>query len=50
MNRNVKYQGLSISVPLIKLIKNYIKQNPQYTSVTDFIKTAIREKLAKGDR
>ena len=42
-----KYQGLSLPVPLIELIKEYVKNNPQYTSVTDFIKTAIRNKLVK---
>lgn len=43
--RKIKYQGLSLPLTLLKDIKNHNKKHSEYTSVTDFVKEAIREKL-----
>ena len=42
--RNIPYQGISLPVPIINEIKKHIK-NRSYTTATDFIKAAIREKI-----
>lgn len=41
----VKYQGISIPLPLINEIKTYIKNNPEYRSIGEFTREAIRDKL-----
>ena len=49
----VKYQGFALEIPLIDEIKKHITNNPDfrsYRSVTDFVRTAIREKLAEDKR
>ena len=48
--RNVKYQGLSIPVPIINKIKEHRKIHTEYTSVTNFIRDAIKEKIERDDR
>ena len=43
--RNVKYQGLSLPVPVLDKIKEHIADFPEYTSVTDFVRQSIRTKI-----
>jgi len=43
----VKYQGLAFSVPFIQEIKDHIKEDDKYRSVTDFVRQAAREKIEK---
>jgi len=43
----VKYQGFAIEIPLIDEIKKTIQEKPQYRSVTDYVRDAIREKLTR---
>ena len=45
IKRNVKYQGISIPVPIINQIKGHINKHQEYTSVTNFIRIAIRDKI-----
>jgi hypothetical protein len=45
VKRNVKYQGISIPVPIIDKIKAHIEIYQEYTSVTNFIREAINDKL-----
>ena len=42
---SVKYQGISVPVPLISEIKEYIEKNPGYRSIGEFTREAIRDKL-----
>jgi hypothetical protein len=42
-----KYQGFALEIPLIDEIKKYIKDKPEYRSVTDFVRSAIREKISR---
>jgi len=44
-----KYHSLSLPVDFIKDIKEHIKDKPGYTSVTDFAKSAIRQKIYSSD-
>ena len=41
----VKYQGFALEIPLIDKIKKHIKNKPEFRSTTDFVRTAIREKM-----
>ena len=41
----VKYQGFALEIPLINNIKKHINDRPQYRSVTDFVRAAVREKI-----
>jgi len=41
----VKYQGFALEIPLINDIKKHINHRPQYRSVTDFVRAAVREKI-----
>ncbi len=43
--RNIKYQGLSLPVPVINRVKKHIAEYENYTSVTDFVRQAITEKI-----
>ena len=42
-----KYQSVSLAVPFIEEIKNHIKDSPQYRSIADFVRDAVREKMDK---
>jgi Arc/MetJ-type ribon-helix-helix transcriptional regulator len=39
------YQSVSLPVPFVKEIKDFIKDKPQYRSIADFVKDSIREKM-----
>ena len=39
------YRGFSLSISLIEEIKGQIKEDPEFSSVADFIREAAREKL-----
>jgi hypothetical protein len=41
----VKYQGFALEIPLIEQIKEKIKDNDNYRSVTDYVRIAIQEKM-----
>jgi len=41
----VKYQGFALEIPLIEEIKEYIKKDDRYRSVTDFVRQVIRDKM-----
>ena len=43
--RKVKYQGLSLPVVFVSEIKTHIEKHPKYTSITDFVKQAIRHQI-----
>ena len=43
----VKYQWLAFAVPFIKEIKEHIKADQKYRSVTDFVREATREKMIR---
>ena len=40
-----KYRGLSFPVPLLEEVKIYIRNKPEYRSVSEFIRESIREKM-----
>lgn len=41
----VSYHGISFPSPFVEQIKKYIENNPQYRSVAEFTKEAVREKM-----
>ncbi len=41
----VKYHGISIPVPLVEMVKDNIRDKPEYRSVSSFVQEAIREKM-----
>ena len=43
--RKVKYQGLSLPVVFVNDIKKHIENRTRYTSITDFVKQAVRSKM-----
>lgn len=43
----VRYQGFALPIDFIEEIKKHIKNKDEYRSVTDYVKQAIREKMAK---
>jgi len=43
-----KYQSVSLGIPLINEIKNYINEHDEYRSVADFVRQAVREKMDKA--
>jgi hypothetical protein len=45
-----RYQGFALEIPLIEEIKKCIIETPRFRSVTDFVRTAVREKLEKEDK
>jgi len=45
-----KYQSISLSVDFIEEIKKAILNNPNYKSVADYTRDALREKMYKGKR
>ena len=46
----IKYRGFCLPVNLVEEIKKGICKSGRYTSITDFVREAIREKLEKLDR
>jgi len=44
----VRYQGFALAVPLIQEIKDKIKDDPTYRSVTDYVRQAVREKMDRN--
>jgi Arc/MetJ-type ribon-helix-helix transcriptional regulator len=42
----VKWQGISLPVPFINDIKEYIKDKKEYSNVPEFVRDAVREKMA----
>lgn len=46
---SVKYQGISVPITLIQEIKKCIKDKPEYRSIAEFVKEAIREKIQQSD-
>ena len=40
-----KYRGMSLPVPLIEEVKEHIQNKPEYRSVSEFVKGAIRRQL-----
>ncbi len=41
--------GVSLPVPLIELIKEIIKDNPQYRSVADYVTKAVKKEMEIDD-
>ncbi len=39
------YESISLPTPLVEKVKAFIKKYPEYVNITDFIKSAVREKL-----
>ena len=50
MLKRVKYQGVSLPIPMIEEIKKHIKNNPQIHGVPEFVRIAIREKIRANIR
>ena len=42
-----KYQSISLNKEFIELIKEYIKNKPQFTSVTSFIRYSIIRQMER---
>ena len=42
---STKYRTISLSDPLVKKIRELIKEKPSYRSVADYVNQAIREKM-----
>jgi Arc/MetJ-type ribon-helix-helix transcriptional regulator len=41
----VSYHGISLPSPFIEQIKVYIQDKPEYRSVAEFVKEAVRQKM-----
>ena len=41
----VKYHSISLPVPFIEEIKKHILEKPEYRSIADFAREALREKM-----
>lgn len=41
----VKYQGVAVPVPMIEEMKNFVIKHNGYRSVSEFVRSAIREKM-----
>ena len=41
----VKYQGISLPLPLINEIKIHISKDPTYQTVPSYVRDAVREKF-----
>jgi len=41
----VRYQGFNLEIPLINEIKEHIKDNDRYRSVTDYVRQTLRNQL-----
>ena len=41
----MKYQGISLPVPIMQKIKKYILEHDEYRSMADFITQAIKDKM-----
>lgn len=52
VTKRYHYKSVTLPEPLLRRIENFLKRNPGYgyTSITEFIKEAIREKLEYHDR
>ena len=48
--RKVKYWGFSLPKGLVDDVKEIVEVDERYTSVTDFVKTAIRAKMDEEKR
>ncbi len=44
-SKKTKYQGVSVPVCLIEEIKDHVKDNPKYRSISEFVRVAILERL-----
>ena len=46
------YKSVTLPEPLLNRIERFLKNNPEYgyTSIAEFIKEAIREKLSIGEQ
>ena len=47
--RNIKYQGVSLPVPILNKIKEHMNEHSEYTSITDFIRESIRDKIERDN-
>ena len=47
LKSKVKYQGICMPLPLIGEIKKFVLKHPEYRSMGEFVKEAIREKLRR---
>lgn len=43
----VKYQGVSLPIPMIDAIRKHIANDDTYRGVPEFVRDAIREKMKK---
>ena len=41
------YTGVSLKKNIVKQIEDQVQKDPSYTSITEFIRTAVREKLER---
>jgi hypothetical protein len=39
------YRSLSLPKPLLEIVKKHIQSNPEYNTISEFIREAIREKI-----
>jgi Arc/MetJ-type ribon-helix-helix transcriptional regulator len=44
------YRTVSLPEPLLERIEEYLSTHPEYTSLADFVKEAVREKLDSLDK
>lgn len=47
VTQKTAYHGLSFPVTLITEIRNHVKTHPEYRSMSEFAREAVRDKLEK---
>lgn len=49
MNQENKdeYMGFSLKKDLVQAMEEHVNKDPSYSSITEFIRTAVREKLQR---
>ena len=45
--RDYKYHSLSIPIPIIEEVKEFIQEKPEFSSVAEFAKFAMKEKMQR---
>jgi len=45
IKKSVKYQGVSLPVPLIDDIREFVKNHSEYRSISEFVREAVRFQL-----
>lgn len=45
----VKYQGVSLPVPLVEEIRKHVISDSKYKSIGEFVRDAVREKMERDN-